>query len=239
MEKIISSPETQARGRLQQLARDKGSSLAELSRLLGRNPAYLQQYVSRGSPRHLDEPDLRRIAEFLGISTRAIGTRRFDDTRQDTPMHSRPSSAAAGRMNRFEVANDDDYRAIPRLPLDASAGPGSVGSQEISYDAFRFSRKWLREMGLEGADLSAIRVEGDSMEPLLRSGDEIFVDRNKRQGEGVFVVRIGDALHVKQVRASAPATITLVSANDAYPPLELPREEVEVIGRVVWKGGRV
>ena len=94
-------------------------------------------------------------------------------------------------------------------------------------------------MGLEGADLSAIRVEGDSMEPLLRSGDEIFVDRHKRGGEGVFVVRIGDALHVKQIRASAPDTIALISANDAYAPLELPREEVEVIGRVVWKGGRV
>jgi phage repressor protein C with HTH and peptisase S24 domain len=94
-------------------------------------------------------------------------------------------------------------------------------------------------MGLEGAELSAIRVEGDSMEPLLRSGDEIFVDRAKRGGEGVFVVRIGDALHVKQVRASAPGTIALVSANEAYAPLELPREEVEVIGRVVWKGGRV
>ena len=250
MEKIITPSENEARGRLQQMARDKGSSLAELSRLLGRNPAYLQQYVSRGSPRHLDEPDMRRIAEYLGISTRVIETRRFDDTRPDAPTQLRAALADAGsgswtvgRANfggaSFDGVGEDDYRAIPRLPLDASAGPGSVGSQEISYDAFRFSRKWLREMGLEGADLSAIRVEGDSMEPLLRSGDEIFVDRNKRQGEGVFVVRIGDALHVKQVRASAPATITLVSANDAYPPLDLPREEVEVIGRVVWKGGRV
>ena len=94
-------------------------------------------------------------------------------------------------------------------------------------------------MGLEGAALSAIRVEGDSMEPDLRSGDEIFVDRNKRAGEGIFVVRIGDALHVKQVRVSAPDRIALVSANPAYPPLELPRDEIEVIGRVVWKGGRV
>jgi phage repressor protein C with HTH and peptisase S24 domain len=94
-------------------------------------------------------------------------------------------------------------------------------------------------MGLDGADLSAIRVEGDSMEPLLRSGDEIFVDRTRRTGEGVFVVRIGDALHVKQIQASAPGRIALVSANDAYAPIELARDEVEVIGRVVWKGGRM
>ncbi len=217
----ITRGEREARGRLQEMARDKGSSLAELSRLLGRNPAYLQQYVARGSPRHLDEPDLRKIAEFLGISARQIETR--------------PMPAGLAPFHGAAV----EYRAIPRLPLDASAGPGAVGSQEIPYDAHHFSRRWLREMDLEGADLSAIRVEGDSMEPDLRSGDEIFVDRNKRAGEGIFVVRIGDALLVKQVRASAPGTIVLVSSNPAYAPLELPREEVEVIGRVVWKGGRV
>ena len=216
MEKIISPSEMQARGRLQDIARDKDSSLAELSRLLGRNPAYLQQYVARGSPRHLDEPDLRKLAEFLGIDAADIATR------------------SIGR-----AASEPDWREIPRLPLDASAGPGAFGAQEIPYDTIRFTRRWLREMGLEGADLSAIRVEGDSMEPLLRSGDEIFVDRHKRGGEGVFVVRIGDALHVKQVRASQAGTTALISANDAYPPIELPREEVEVIGRVVWKGGRI
>lgn len=213
----ITRDERRARERLQDMARDKGSSLAELSRLLGRNPAYLQQYVARGSPRHLDEPDLRKIAEFLGISPRVISTRRF------------------GR----DDSDDAGWRAIPRLALEASAGPGALAAQEIPYDTFRLSDQWLLENGLKGADLSAIRVEGDSMEPLLRSGDEIFVDRAKRSGEGVFVVRIGDALHVKQVRASAPDTIALISANEAYAPLELPRDEVEVIGRVVWKGGRV
>lgn len=215
------------RARLQDIARAKGSSLAELSRLLGRNPAYLQQYVARGSPRHLDEPDLRRIAEFLGIAPAEIATRSIGEA---------GGWGGGGTDTGGERA---EWRTIPRLPLDASAGPGAMAGAEEAYDTIRFTQVWLREMGLEGARLSAIRVEGDSMEPLLRSGDEIFVDRNKRSGEGIFVVRIGDALHVKQVRASAPGSIALVSANEAYPPLELPREEVEVIGRVVWKGGRI
>ncbi|WP_370034513.1 S24 family peptidase [Qipengyuania mesophila] len=218
----IPRSERHARGRLQDLAKDQGVSLAALSRLIGRNPAYLQQYVTRGSPRHLDEPDLLKIAEFLGVGRRVISTR--------------PSGAAASD----EVAGERaDWVEVPRLPLDASAGPGAFSAEEISFDTFRFSRRWLREMGLEGADLTAIRVEGDSMEPTLRSGDEIFVDRNKRAGEGIHVVRIGDALHVKQVQASAPGRITLISANDSYAPIDLARAEVEVIGRVVWKGGRV
>lgn len=225
-----SEDEQHTRGRLQDLARKNGTSLAGLSRLIGRNPAYLQQYVTRGSPRHLDEPDLRRIAEFLGVAPRVIETRRFDDARYDARY-------VAPAQRRAALA--EDWVEVPRLPLDASAGPGAFSAEEISFDHFRFSRRWLREMGLEGADLSAIRVEGDSMEPLLRSGDEIFVDRNKRAGEGVHVVRIGDTLHVKQVQARGPGRIALISANDAYAPIELAGEEVEVIGRVVWKGGRV
>ncbi|MFA6219543.1 MAG: S24 family peptidase [Erythrobacter sp.] len=208
---------TADRLRLVELAEANRTSLAALSALLGRNPSYLQQFVRKGSPRRLEEQDRRRLAEFFGVGEVELGA---------DPDHTR-------------APREDEFITVPRLPLDASAGPGAFSAQEISFDSYRFSRRWLREMGLEGADLSAIRVEGDSMEPLLRSGDEIFVDRNKRAGEGIHVVRIGDTLHVKQVQASAPGRIALISANEAYAPIELAREEVEVIGRVVWKGGRV
>ena len=213
----MSDAMTADRAKLVELAEAGRTSLASLSAMLGRNPSYLQQFVRKGSPRKLEEADRRRLAEFFGVSEVALGA---------DPDHVRASAP-------------DEFITVPRLPLDASAGPGAFSAEEISFDSFRFSRRWLREMGLEGADLTAIRVEGDSMEPTLRSGDEIFVDRNKRSGEGIHVVRIGDALHVKQVQASAPGRIALISANDSYAPIDLAREEVEVIGRVVWKGGRV
>ncbi|MGV2496913.1 S24 family peptidase [Pelagerythrobacter aerophilus] len=208
---------TDARERLIELARESGASLAGLSQLIGRNPTYLQQFVRKGSPRKLEEEDRRTLAEFFGVAESELGA----------------------PADKSYVGPLVDWVEVPRLSLDASAGPGALGAQEIPFDAFRFSPRWLREMGLEGADLTAIRVEGDSMEPLLRSGDEIFVDRNKRGHEGIHVVRIGDALHVKQLQASAPGRIALISLNKAYAPIDLAREEVEVIGRVVWKGGRV
>ena len=203
--------------RLVELTEKSRTSLASLSAMLGRNSSYLQQFVRKGSPRRLEEADRRKLAQFFGVDEVELG-----------------ADPAFGGSRGL-----DDYIAVPRLPLDASAGPGAFSAEEISYDSFRFSRKWLREMGLEGADLTAIRVEGDSMEPTLRSGDEIFVDRNKRSGEGIHVVRIGDTLHVKQVQVSAPDRITLISANESYAPIDLARGEVEIIGRVVWKGGRL
>ncbi|MBM0170286.1 LexA family transcriptional regulator [Altererythrobacter sp. C41] len=208
---------TDARQRLIELARERGASLAGLSQLIGRNPTYLQQFVRKGSPRKLEEEDRRTLAEFFGVAESELG-------------------APADKSYAGPLV---DWVEVPRLSLDASAGPGALGAQEIPFDTFRFSPRWLREMGLEGADLTAIRVEGDSMEPDLRSGDEIFVDRNKRGHEGIHVVRIGDALHVKQLQVSAPGRIALISLNKAYAPIDLARDEVEVIGRVVWKGGRV
>ena len=45
------------RAALAVLATTRGDSLAALSAMLGRNAAYLQQYVKRGSPRRLAEDD--------------------------------------------------------------------------------------------------------------------------------------------------------------------------------------
>ena len=50
------------RDALDRLAQARGTSLAALSRMLGRNLAYLQQYVRRGTPRALPERDRRLLA---------------------------------------------------------------------------------------------------------------------------------------------------------------------------------
>ena len=213
--------ELDPRQRLLALARERRASLAGLSELLGKNPSYLQQFIRKGSPRKLDEEDRRTLAEFFGVAESELG--------------GRGENSHAGRESRRV-----EWVDVPRLPLGASAGPGAVSAAEIPFDSFRFSRRWLREQGLEPGQLSAIAVAGDSMEPLLRDGDEILVDRTPRPlRDGIHVVRLGDALMVKRVAQAGAGRIALLSQNLAYPPLEVAADEVEIVGRVVWKGGRV
>ena len=205
------------RDRLSELARERGSSLAALSRMLGRNSTYLQQFITKGSPRKLEEDDRRKLAQYFGVG-----------------------EAELGAPEDFSYEARGDWVEVPRLPLEASAGPGAVGAAEIAFDAFRFSRRWLREQGLEPALLSSIRVMGDSMDPLLRDGDEILVDRTPRPfREGVHVIRLGEALHVKLLQAVPPGGMRLISKNPAYEPVEVGMADVDVVGRVVWKGGRL
>ncbi|MFO6448529.1 helix-turn-helix transcriptional regulator [Erythrobacter sp. NE805] len=211
------------RARLLELSQERGVSLAALSELVGRNPTYLQQFIRKGSPRKLEEQDRATLARFLGVGEEELREAR------DNSYVEPPSGRESG-----------NWVEVPRLDLGASAGPGRVPGGEAAFDTFRFSRRWLEEQGLARAQLSAIRVEGDSMEPLLNDGDEILVDRAPRTfRDGIHVVRLGDTLMVKRVASAGAGRVALLSQNFAYPPVEVAAEEVEIIGRVVWKGGRV
>lgn len=210
--------------RLLELAQASGASLAGLSELIGRNASYLQQFIRKGSPRKLEEQDRRRLAQFFGVDEGELGA-------------SEEKSYDALPIRTHAVPQWVD---VPRLDIGASAGPGAVASGELPFDALRFSQRWLREHGLDGAQLSAITVRGDSMEPLLRDGDEILVDCTPRPfRDGVHVVRLGDTVMVKRVASARQGMLALLSQNLAYPPVEVAAEEVTIVGRVVWKGGRI
>ncbi|HVR91519.1 MAG TPA: S24 family peptidase [Novosphingobium sp.] len=207
------------RVRLLALASDKRVSLSGLSEMIGRNSTYLQQFIRKGSPRKLEEGDRRTLARFFGVAESELGGAE-DISSQTAPKR--------------------DWVDVPRLPLGASAGGGALPVEEAPIGAFRFSARWLRGQGLEPAMLSAIAVAGDSMEPTLRDGDEILVDRTPRAlRDGIHVVRAGDALLVKRLDTGRPGAVTLLSDNPAYRPIEFAPGEVQVIGRVVWKSGRL
>ncbi|NBC35741.1 transcriptional regulator [Novosphingobium sp. FSY-8] len=230
------------RANLLKLSADKGVSLASLSALIGRNSTYLQQFVRKGSPRKLEEDDRRTLARFFGVAESELGG--TGDSVQEISFE----PAAAGRQRSVAPAKPPvparrpmaEWFDVPRLELGASAGPGAFAVGEQAIGALRFAASWLRGQGFDPAMLTAIAVTGDSMEPTLRDGDEILVDRTPRpMRDGIHVVRVGDGLLVKRLDLAQPGRIGLISDNPAYRPLDLPREEVAIIGRVVWKGGRL
>ncbi len=206
-----------ARDRLAELARERGVSLAALSRMLGRNATYLQQYITKGSPRKLEEEDRRKLARYFSVSERELG---------------------ALQENSYDIGRE--WIEVPRLAVEASAGPGAMTAEEASFDSFRFSQRWLREQGLEAGKLSAVRVVGDSMEPLLREGDDLLVDLVDRPfRDGIYVVRLDDTLLVKRVASQGGGRFSLLSQNLSYPPISVEADQFEIVGRVVWKSGRL
>jgi hypothetical protein len=141
---------TDPRERLLELAGERKVSLAQLSAMIGRNSSYLQQFVRKGSPRKLEETDRAMLAGFFGVREGELGG--LED-------------------NSYSIGNSprSGWIAIPRLPLDASAGPGALSGEERPFDSFGFSADWLRARNLDPAMLSMIQVAGDSMHPILNA----------------------------------------------------------------------
>jgi hypothetical protein len=211
------------RAALARLIRERGDDYAGLSRLLGRNAAYIQQFIKRGSPRRLSDEDRRLLATYFGVPESALGG---------------PSPPVVG-------ATGYDLVTIPELDVRASAGPGAYADQEIPIGHIAFTRPRLRQLcGARPSDLSIIRVDGDSMHPTLADGDEILVDRSddaRRLRDGIYVLKRDGTVVVKRLAVN-PATqrVTVKSDNPAYPVWpECNREELPVIGRVVWAGHKI
>lgn len=68
-------PGDAVRRRLLDRADERGESLAGLSAAIGRNAAYLHQFVHRGSPRRLPEDERLLLAMRLQIDERELGAR--------------------------------------------------------------------------------------------------------------------------------------------------------------------
>ena len=182
------------RKRLDELIMSRGEDYASLSRRLGRNPTYIQQFVKRGVPRRLSETDRRVLAAHFGIAERLLGGP--DDS-------GRPVVARAGLVQRA-----DDYVLIPRLSVGASAGSGAEAGDESALAALAFQANWVRSVATGRPEaLSVIGVEGDSMLPTLADGDHILVDTDDRERlrDGIYVLRTDDALLVKRLSVN-PAT---------------------------------
>jgi hypothetical protein len=206
---------------LERLCAEHGDDFAGLSRMLGRNAAYIQQYVRRGVPRRLGEEERRKLAHYFGVSEAILGG----------PGEIVSAPAGLISVNRHAVA--------------VSAGPGAVASNELAKPYLAFDERWLKALTPSSpSDLSIVRVEGDSMSPTLNAGDDILVDlgdAGERLRDGIYVLRIDDALVVKRLALNPVGRrVTVQSDNPAYPDWpDCSLDEIKPIGRVIWSGRRI
>jgi hypothetical protein len=215
----------QVRQTLDALIRERGADLAQLSKLMGRNPAYMQQFMRRGVPRRLGEDDRATLAQFFGVAESTLGGR------ERVPL---PQGRAPARRGRL--------RAVNYYPdVAASAGPGAVIGDDGMVIAAEFPDAFLRSLAGDRAQLSMIHVTGDSMVPTLFDGDQIMVDNAARQlRDGIYVLRIDGAINVKRL-ARNPTTddVTVKSDNIVYPSFTCRAGDIDVLGRVVWVGRKL
>lgn len=137
---------------------------------------------------------------------------------------------------------EDKYAYVPLYDARCSAGNGSWNEGAKILTMLAFTAYSLRKQGLEPAQLSAIRVDGDSMEGMLSDGDTVMINHARRtlEGEAVYVIRLDDHLYAKRLQRQFDGSIHIISENKAYKDMIVPKQqlnELEIVGRVVWAGG--
>lgn len=207
-------------------------TLASLSKAVGKNHAYLQQFVSRGVPAELPERVRKKLSEVLGVEEQALGG-------PDAPTIPNSGNFRARQV----VTHRDNIVTVPEHDVRASAGPGTIVTDETEVGEWSLPRDYVRRtLSLRGNALAFIEVVGDSMEPTLQTGDKILVDLGDRNiaMPGVFALYDGDATVVKRVE-KVPGTpeIQLISDNPLHSNYRVPAETVHIAGRVVWFGRRL
>lgn len=207
----------QVRTKLEALMQERGDDCLSISRMLGRNAAYFQQFLKRGVPRKLKEDDRRKLATYFGVDEAVLG-------------------GPAAPLSAGTVL-------VPRLRLGASAGSGAHAEGEEQAGRIGFESRWLKKLSNSPDALSIIQVAGDSMTPTLGDGDDILVDRADaadRLRDGIYVIRMDDQLLVKRLAPRPAHRISVISDNPAYPSWDdADPRDIAVIGRVIWAGRKI
>ena len=155
-------------------ALDRKLDLKELSLKLGKNHAYLHQFIHRGVPKKLHPDDRAALSQMLRVPESALGGN-VTGERFPLPMH----TANATLTNQIP-----EYG--PLVPLFGTAVGGVDGQ-------FEFNGNVLDRVKAPASlrlikDAYAVRIAGDSMDPRYEDGETVYVDPTRRPTRNDYVV---------------------------------------------------
>jgi len=217
---------------------------------------HLMAFTSEGRPSAILHRD-RRLVEELGRRRTREGNRGMRRARlsDDDRQQLRRRIVVGIQAGRLKVREADapaskypmDLPRVltPNLLREVDRRGHAVVVPELAIAAGSGRELWDVECDTTielSADLPhgpyvALEVTGDSMEPLLHSGDTVLVKLEERAASGsVVVARDPDHGYVvKEVGSLTAHGIELLSLNPEFAPLRVPHGSGTVLGTVVMK----
>jgi lambda repressor-like predicted transcriptional regulator len=212
---------------------ERGLSYKEVSLELGKNQAYLQQFIERNVPGKLKEDVRAKLAEILDLEEQEIGA----PIRGETHMQA------------------DTSKDIPEIELVAGLGGGGLSiienttrngitfHREAVRDHWRLPDWMLSRMGVNAPHVAAFPSRGDSMLPTIEDGDVIFIDTRHRVPSPPGIYALADefgGVVVKRLEVTSrpgeeTITVQISSDNPRHMTRELNLDEIQIVGRYIGR----
>lgn len=196
---------------LDSLISERGETYASISRLLGRNSAYIQQFIKRGSPARLDQSDIALLALHFDVPVVMLGGK-------EGPTVGQRSIVKVPLLN----GTGNDSRSQWRL-VDA-AWLGRLCDQPASVAILPIVGEAMEPTLCNGDEVMISRVR--------------FQESVR---EGLYAIRGSSEILVRRIAIDPTKNrLTVLTDHPAYPSWQgIQRKGVDIVGRVIWIGARV
>lgn len=193
------------------LISERGETYASISRLLGRNSAYIQQFIKRGSPARLDQSDIALLALHFDVPVEMLGGK-------EGPTVGQRSIVKVPLLN----GTGNDSRSQWRL-VDA-AWLGRLCDQPASVAILPIVGEAMEPTLRNGDEIMISRVR--------------FQESVR---EGLYAIRGSSEIFVRRIAFDPTKNrLTVLTDHPAYPSWQgIQRKGVDIVGRVIWIGARV
>ncbi|GLJ00520.1 S24 family peptidase [Sphingobium sp. BS19] len=193
------------------LISERGETYASISRLLGRNSAYIQQFIKRGSPARLDQSDIALLALHFDVPVEMLGGK-------EGPTVGQRSIVKVPLLN----GTGNDSRSQWRL-VDA-AWLGRLCDQPASVAILPIVGEAMEPTLRNGDEVMISRVR--------------FQESVR---EGLYAIRGSSEIFVRRIAIDPTKNrLTVLTDHPAYPSWQgIQRKGVDIVGRVIWIGARV
>ena len=144
-----------------------------------------------------------------------------------------------GQMTEKKSNSDDAdlYFIHKTTSVKASAGGGNELEGVRSYqtgELMPIAKAFFKVP--PGKNLNSMEVEGESMTPMLRSGDwVIFREDGAFAGDGLYVINFSDQLMVKILQLTPLGMLKIVSVNPNFQSYEIDLNETQEHFKIVGK----
>jgi phage repressor protein C with HTH and peptisase S24 domain len=157
------------------------------------------------------------------------------------PAVQEPSLPYLGSASRVTVGQPAaNVVPVKKVTLSLQAGITGFDAEQDFEDGgtIDLPRQWVEENDYVPQCLLAIKVKGESMEPLLYAGDVVVINiaDTKWADQRVFALNYNGQAVIKRLSYER-GDWWMISDNPRHPPLRCRAGETIAVGRVVWRAG--